>query len=108
MLIVHKYIPVDDALIFCLSERSDDLISNVLANINIQPVSEIEMATQDEQTQTRHFGRNFIDSVPHSSQLPLENVQPNLPVVDYKNEILQKINANQVLLISGETGVLIV
>lgn len=103
---MKKFKPVDGAHLFCLIERSGNEISRMLTNI--EAIGGNILTSQSDQRQTKVFGRDLIDTVPPLiSQSPFENVRLNLPVSTYHHEIVQLINENQVVLISGETGSLI-
>lgn len=107
VLSVHKYWAVDGVTHFFLSENSSDSIEQVLTNLgptnenvlpNVEPIYFIESS----------------DVVPTIPPFVTHDIGPSqiqtfrerLPIFDYRHNILNAINLNQVVVISGETGLL--
>lgn len=103
MLNAYKYRMVDGDVDFCLSENSIDAIEKVLANTepnsgnltNIEPTNFVESF-------------NIVLTIPPIIQCSVQSqtIRKSLPIFKYRNDILNAIGEHQVVVISGETGLL--
>lgn len=91
-LVVHK-IPEDDHPYICLTEDSIDAIEilDCTENPNLE----------SQCIEHRKFTTNVKLTVPPKSN---SDSSMNLPASQFRKEILDKINNNKVIVVSGETG----
>ncbi|KAI8974320.1 P-loop containing nucleoside triphosphate hydrolase protein [Pilobolus umbonatus] len=69
----------------------------------IRPVIQTNRITQNSKT-FKSVQQRFISRLNTETYLSMKEKRQSLPISQYREEILQKLNHNQVLIVSGETG----
>lgn len=96
-LSVYKRKPNDNSTYVCLHETSIDALEDIPESANENDNDALMMESLDHED-------HFILSVPPPSAAT-RKLRQDLPVGLFRQEIVDKINNNQVLLISGATGI---
>lgn len=100
---------IDNNYTLSVHKKSDDPYL-CLHEASIEVLKEVPLNTNNEDFQSTKAMREFIDekneSRYHSVPPPTKRVMKNyLPVHSFREEILNDIHNNQVVLIAGETGI---